>query len=461
MSFTESEKKDNVGVDIEQVAVEQDQEYDDQEVFKSNVAGGTNYRTVSWISSGILMFKVLFSVGVLSIPGVFAYVGALPGALLVIGWGLFNTYQAFVLGAFRLRHPGMHGLQDMAYVVGGKWYRELVGILYIIGYALVAGSGFVGTAVAFNALSEHGACTVWFALVAFVLSTVIAAFPKFGQISVVAWIGVTLLYVSVMVLTIAVGVQDRPVLAPEGITDYGYQVVASNTTFLTGMTACVIIFVSSSGTSAFIPIIAEMKDPKQYKKPIVASMSLLNVTYLVVSLVVYRYCGIYIASPALGSAGDLIKKITYGLALPGLLVSAILCQHLAAKYVFVRLLRGTPHLQEKTRIHWITWFGSVTVIGIIAFIIAEAIPFFSALIGVVGSIAYAPLAIIVPMTCWLHDFGHYRKGGLKQKAMWSFHVLFIGIGLFMTVGGTYTMIQNIIDSYAAGAVDRAFSCADK
>ena len=55
-----------------------------------------------------LMFKVLFSVGVLSIPGVFAYVGAVPGTLLVIGWGSFNTYAAFLLGSFKLRHSNIH-----------------------------------------------------------------------------------------------------------------------------------------------------------------------------------------------------------------------------------------------------------------------------------------------------------------------------------------------------------------
>ncbi|WVF66414.1 hypothetical protein IAT40_001154 [Kwoniella sp. CBS 6097] len=454
------EKKADYNTDVEQVPVDVTEQDDREEVFKSNV-NGQNYRTVSWYSSFALMFKVLFSVGILSIPGVFAYVGALPGTLLVIGWGLFNTYGGFILGAFRLRHPGMHGLQDMANVVGGAWYRELVGVLYVVGYTLVTGSGYIGTATAFNALSDHGACTVWFAFVAFIISTAVAAFPKFGQISVVAWIGVSLLYVAVMIFTIAVGVQSRPVLAPEGVTDYGYKVVATGTTFITGMTASLIIFVSSSGTSAFIPIIAEMKNPREYKKPIVCAMLLLNVTYLVVSLVVYRYCGIYIAGVALGSAGTLIKKLTYGIGLPGLLVSAILCQHLAAKYFFVRLLRGTEHLQSKTKTHWITWLGSVVLIGIISFIVAEAIPFFSTLIGLVGALAYAPLAIIVPMTLWLYDFGHYRKGSLIQKGLWCFHIAFIGIGAFMTVGGAYAMVQSIIDSYALGAVDRPFSCADK
>jgi len=43
--------------------------------------------------------------------------------------------------------------------------------------------------------------------------------------------------------------------------------------------------------SLLIPSIAEMKNPKEYKKPIAASMGLLNVCYIIVSLVVYKYCG--------------------------------------------------------------------------------------------------------------------------------------------------------------------------
>lgn len=70
------------------------------------------------------MFKILFATGVLSIPAVFAFTGVVPGALLIVFWGCYNTYAAFIQASFRNRHPGIHGLQDMAYVVGGKWYRE-------------------------------------------------------------------------------------------------------------------------------------------------------------------------------------------------------------------------------------------------------------------------------------------------------------------------------------------------
>lgn len=34
-----------------------------------------------------------------------------------------------------------------------------------------------------------------------------------------------------------------------------------------------------------------MKNPKDYKKPVALSMGILNVLYLIISLVVYKYCG--------------------------------------------------------------------------------------------------------------------------------------------------------------------------
>lgn len=98
-----------------------------------------------------------------------------------------------------------------------------------------------------------------------------------------------------------------------------------------------------------------MKNPKDYKKPIAASMGLLNVSYLVFALVVYKYCGIYIAPVALGTAGPTIKKIAFGIGLPGILFSTMVNQHIASKYLFVRLLRDTEHLQKKTTRHWVTW----------------------------------------------------------------------------------------------------------
>lgn len=102
---------------------------------------------------------------------------------------------------------------------------------------------------------------------------------------------------------------------------------------------------------------------------------------------------------------------------------------LAAKYLFVRILRDSPHLQSKTKTHWGVWLGSSIGVGIVGFIVAEAIPFFGTLLGLVGSVCFTPLAVIFPMTFWLYDHWHYKNGSLGRKLFWAFHILFIFIGL--------------------------------
>ena len=82
----------------------------------------------------------------------------------------------------------------------------------------------------------------------------------------------------------------------------------------------------------------------------------------------------------------------------------------SSKYVFVRILRNSVHLQRDTFVHWGCWLGSVTTIVALAFVVAEVIPIFSYVLSLVGSVCYAPLAIMLPGWLWLHDHGHYLRG---------------------------------------------------
>jgi hypothetical protein len=58
-----------------------------------------------------------------------------------------------------------------------------------------------------------------------------------------------------------------------------------------------------------------------------------KLTRQVVGIVVYRYCGSYVSNPALGSAGVLMKKVCYGLALPGVLLSTVLITHVSTSVI--------------------------------------------------------------------------------------------------------------------------------
>lgn len=61
---------------------------------------------------------------------------------------------------------------------------------------------------------------------------------------------------------------------------------------------------------------AELKDVRDFPKSLYLLQGTDTVLYLITSAVIYRFAGVDVASPAVGSAGPLLKKAAYGLALP-------------------------------------------------------------------------------------------------------------------------------------------------
>lgn len=133
-------------------------------------------------------------------------------------------------------------------------------------------------------------------------------------------------------------------------------------------------------------IVSEMKNPQVYKRSMVSSVLFLTVVYLIIGSIVYSYAGQYVASPALGTAGALLKKVCYGIAIPGLLASLTIFSHLAGKNLFVRILKGSYHLNHSTKVHWMTWLGCVAGSVFVGYIIASAIPIFGTLISLIGAV---------------------------------------------------------------------------
>lgn len=259
-----------------------------------------NFRKVGWFNAFIIFTKMLFATGVLSLPEALYQLGAVGGSISIVAWGCFNTYCFVILGQFRTRHPRCHSIADMAQVVGGPIVKEVTGLLFIAGYVLVTGSSIVGVSTALNALSHHAACTVWWSFLATVVIIAIASLRKLEHIGWLSYAGFASVYIAVFIVVVGVTTRDRPAAAPqEGPYDFGF-VSINNPGFAAGMVASSTIFVASAGTSAFLPVMAEMRNPQDYKRPLYCCMGLVTASYLVFSLVVYAWCGKWVASPSLG-----------------------------------------------------------------------------------------------------------------------------------------------------------------
>jgi amino acid permease len=207
----------------------------------------------------------------------------------------------------------------------------------------------LGTSIGLNAVSTHGACTAIFVLVAAIAGFLCGSIQTLGRISWLAWIGLISIvtasesFLSCFLFLVipsndissldfddrcwrAGPSRDAPQVGPWS-SDYELFKSPSFTEAISAISSLVFAY---AGTPAFFSIVAEMRDPHHYTRSLLICQGGVTATYITIGVVVYYYCGSYVASPALGSAGVLMKKVSYGLALPGLLVSTTLFIHVSA-----------------------------------------------------------------------------------------------------------------------------------
>ncbi|KAI9695088.1 MAG: hypothetical protein M1820_008950 [Bogoriella megaspora] len=175
----------------------------------------------------------------------------------------------------------------------------------------------LGLATALNAISSHGTCTAVFVAVAVIIGFVLGSIQTLGRVSWLAWVGIVSILTAILTLTISVGVQDRPAAAPQtGPWQSNFKLFKSPSTAEALASLSSIVF-AYAGTPAFFNIVSEMRDPRHYTRALAFGQGTMTAVYITIGCVVYYYRGSYVASPALGSAGKIMKKVCYGLALPG------------------------------------------------------------------------------------------------------------------------------------------------
>lgn len=70
-----------------------------------------------------------------------------------------------------------------------------------------------------------------------------------------------------------------------------------------------------------------------------------------------------------------------------------------------------------------------------------------------------PLQLVIPAIMGLYmERGNYTSNK-KTMALCTIHCITIVGGSFMAIAGTYTTVQSIVNAYASGAVQRAFTCS--
>lgn len=150
--------------------------------------------------------------------------------------------------------------------------------------------------------------------------------------------------------------------------------------------------------------------------------------YLIVAVVTYRYAGRDVESPALSSTSPMVKKVAYGIAIPTILVAGVINGHVAAKYIYVRLFRGTDRMSKKSWSSFGMWAMIVAILWTIAWIIAEAIPVFNDLLGLISALFASWFTYGLSGVFWLYMNRGLYFSNKRKMLLTVINVLTFGMG---------------------------------
>jgi hypothetical protein len=181
--------------------------------------------------------------------------------------------------------------------------------------------------------------------------------------------------------------------------------------------------------------------------------------YTLTGALTYAFVGPTVGSPALLSAPPTISRIAFGVALPVIFISGSISSTVVGRYVLTRAFPSSPIQYVNTRAGWAAWLTLIAAITIVSFIIAEAVPFFNALLGLISSLFISGFTFYFPSLFWFLLVKEGRWNANRWNVFLSVVNVGVGIvGLLILGLGTWASVREIVDQYAGGKVSGSFTC---
>ncbi|KAL3479013.1 transmembrane amino acid transporter protein-domain-containing protein [Aspergillus californicus] len=417
-----------------------------QDAFGDEEFAEVKYKTLKWWQCGLLMVAETVSLGVLSLPAAVAGLGFVPAIIILVALGLFATYTGYVIGQFKNRYPHVTNMADAGEVLAGNWGREILGVAQMLFFVFVMASHLLTFTVAMNTITNHGTCSIVFGVVGMVVSFILClprTLEKMSWLSLVSFISI---FSAVMICMIGVGVA-KPGGKIEAVVD---------TNLYHGFTAVTNIVFAFCGHAAFFGLAAELKDPRDFPKGLCLLQGIDISLYLIAAVVIYRFAGADVSSPALGSAGPIVGKVAYGIALPTILIAGVIYGHVASKYIYVRIFRGTDRMHKRDFVAIGSWVAIALTLWILAWIIASAIPVFSNLLSLITALFASWFTYGLSGIFWLYMNKGLWFSNWKKTCLTMVNFLAIATGAALCGLGLWVSGKALHDNPSSAS----FSCAN-
>ncbi|KAK1674977.1 transmembrane amino acid transporter [Colletotrichum godetiae] len=443
------------------------------------------YRTCSWQKTAGLLFSEYICLAIMSFPWSYSILGLVPGLILTAVIALVVLYTSLVLWQFCMRHPEVRDVCDIGQMLfwGKTWAWYATAVMFILNNTFIQALHVLVGAKYLNTMTESDpvVCrTVVFSIVVTIICWLCSLPRTFDALSKAGTASAAFTFISVLLATIFAGIQAHPagydprstyVDETTGTTKTGGAPIVTAipiaaTTFVSGMNAFLNISYTFIGQITLPSFIAEMKDPRDFPKALWAVTIGEIIVFSIVGAVVYAFVGNqYMTAPAFGSLEEVYKKVSFSFMIPTLVFLGVLYASVSARFLFFRLFKGTKHLHEHTVVGWGSWATILLALWLLAFLIAELIPFFSSLLSLMSSLFDSFFGFIFWGVAYFRMRGADNRAGvpkpgkLADLATMGLNVIIILTGLLFLTAGTYASVEGIIEEFRAGTVGKPFGCA--
>jgi hypothetical protein len=422
--------------------------------------GHEKFKRLGWKRLTICLIVEAIALGSLSIPSAFAKLGMIAGVIMCVGLGLVAIYTSYVVGQVKLRYPAVNHYSDAVELIWGRFGKELTGVMFALFLILLVGShALTGTIAWINIVDNYAICALVWGVVSLIILLVLALPPTFAEFAILGYIDFVSIIAAILITIIATGIQAHD--APGGLSAVNWSAYPPpETTFYEAFLATTNIIFAYSFAVCQFSFMSEMHTPKDYVKSIWALGLIEIFIYTLTGALIYAFVGQDVKSPALLSAGTTVSRIAFGVALPVIFISGSINGTVVGRYIMDRAFPTSPIRYVTNPAGWGVWIALITVITVIGWVIAEAIPFFNALLGLISSLFISGFTFYFPALFWfqLVKVGKWNANA-KNISLSVLNAIVFVIGLVVLGAGTYASVEDIITQYNSGAVRSPFTCS--
>jgi amino acid permease len=395
----------------------------------------------NWLTAGQLMVADIVGVGVLSLPSAMAQLGWIMGPIFIILFFPLNYYTGILLWRVRLLRRDAITYMDMGRAMSGDGLAKFAAVVVYLHIWLTLGDYLLVLGESLELLFyDVDLCKREFIFIGAVCVLPLCQLRSLNDTKWLCWLNMfTITATIATALGYLIWLGTDQTLLPGGETES----VPASLTIWTFSTAFSKIAFAYAGQFLYLEIMAEMSEPQDFPKSFILAGPYQVGMYLISACVGYAYKG----QNAQGLMVNFIPRNGWLRLAAAFLFIHMIVTYLIKASVLSRALHravSPKHVNDKNFRGKLEWFLSTVTVMISCILIANTIPFFDPLTGLIG-------ASFVPIACWnLPIIFYYLSIPRHEIAGWEKPLLvFIFIlGIVLTISGTYSNMKDIVDSWS-------------